>query len=326
MTKGFLLILLINTCQAFNISSWYVGNSNKKSYPIEKIRWDIITHIHGGNSVHVLKNGTAFCEKKNEFTKNLIEIAHKHNTKVMAGMGGFDVHKSLWQPQIYGRQTENFFNTIKKALDDCNIDGIEVDYEWQDTDWGEIGIIPYELSTRYSNFLARLKKTTGKIVSADISIEGVGKGEYILGFFPWINATMLNRGDFDFVNTMSYHWSRFGSLYAWKKDGFFIDLWGIDRKRVNIGIPYFSTQFWQHSGSEPTWQGLSPSCPNVAYDQNVCQETVFVGKKMNYELGKFIKEGGFRGAFPWAINYDSIEYNNSLINYLYKGLSEESFV
>ena len=47
---------------------------------------------------------------------------------------------------------------------------------------------------------------------------------------------------------------------------------------------------------------------------------------MNYELGKFIKEGGFRGAFPWAINYDSIEYNNSLINYLYKGLSEESLV
>lgn len=325
MMKSFLLILLLNACQAFNISSWYVGNHDLNYYPIEKIRWDIITHIHNTNSLHVLKNGTAFCAKKNEFYKKLTSLAHKYGAKIMTGVGDFDVHKSLWQPQIYSRQTENFFNSIKKALDDCNIDGIEVDYEWQDTDWGQIGIIPYELSTRYSNFLARLKKTTGKIVSADISIGGIGKGEYILGFFPWINATMLNRGDFDFVNTMSYHWSRFGSLFAWKKDGFFIDLWGIDRKRVNIGIPYYSSSYW-HKDVTETWHGLSKLCPNIAYDQNVCQETVFVGKKMNYELGKFIKEGGFRGAFPWAINYDSIEYNNSLINYLYKGLSEESLV
>ena len=58
--KSFLLILLLNACQAFNISSWYVGNHDLNYYPIEKIRWDIITHIHNTNSLHVLKNGTAF--------------------------------------------------------------------------------------------------------------------------------------------------------------------------------------------------------------------------------------------------------------------------
>ena len=41
---------------------------------------------------------------------------------------------------------------------------------------------------------------------------------------------------------------------------------------------------------------------------------------MNYELGKFIKNNGFRGAFPWAANYDSVEYNNSLVVWLFAGM------
>ena len=61
---------------------------------------------------------------------------------------------------------------------------------------------------------------------------------------------------------------------------FFIDLWGIDRKRVNLGLPYFSTKFWQGGRAEPTWQGLSHHCPNVNPLQNTCNGTVFVGKQM----------------------------------------------
>ena len=95
-------------------------------------------------------------------------------------------------------------------------------------------------STHYSEFLADIKKSIGsnKLVAADISIWGLD--DWILGLLPWINVTMLNNGDFDYINTMSYHWSRFGNLWAWKKDAFFIDLWGINRSRVNLGIPYFS--------------------------------------------------------------------------------------
>ena len=41
---------------------------------------------------------------------------------------------------------------------------------------------------------------------------------------------------------------------------------------------------------------------------------------MNFELGQFIKKNGFRGAFPWAANYDSVEYNNSLVVWLLAGM------
>ena len=105
-----------------------------------------------------------------------------------------------------------------------------------------------------------------------------------------------------------------------KKDVFFLDFWGIDRSHVNIGIPYFSTEFWLKKHGEPTWNSLSKKCPNIAYNQNTCNSIVFVGKKMNYELGKWIKQQGLGGVFPWALNYDSNKYNNSLVEWLYKGI------
>ena len=74
--------------------------------------------------------------------------------------------------------------------------------------------------------------------------------------------------------------------------------------------------------NEPTWQGLSPLCPNIDPEENICEDIVFVGKKMNYKLGKWIQQEGFGGAFPWAANYDSIQFNNSLVEWLAAGLQD----
>ena len=41
---------------------------------------------------------------------------------------------------------------------------------------------------------------------------------------------------------------------------------------------------------------------------------------MNYELGKWIQQEGFGGAFPWALNYDTPESNNTLVKWLNHGL------
>ena len=47
---------------------------------------------------------------------------------------------------------------------------------------------------------------------------------------------------------------------------------------------------------------------------------------MNKNIGELIKENGFGGAFPWAANYDSIENNNSLIDWLYEGFGTETWI
>jgi len=249
-------------------------------------------------------------------------LAHRHGAKVQWGVG-LDVHNALWNPEKAYLKT-NYLKSIGRAASDCNIDGIEVDYEWHDTNWGKIGLIPPKLSTIYTQLLADIKRALGpgKIVSADISIWGVGPGNYLLGFEPWVNVSMLNRGEIDFVNTMSYHWNKNGNLWSWKKDMFFTgDLWGMDKRRVNIGIPYFSMNRTQDLKiyNEPIWAGLSPLCPNISPAENRCAGITFIGKKMNEQLGRLIRTNGFGGVFPWGLNYDSIQFNNSLVVHLMRG-------
>jgi len=300
---------------------WYVSDTEDKNYPIEKIKWNKYTHIHYKDPI-VVNNGTAYCNKTDIYLKKMIYYAHKHNVKVQWGCGISQIHDLLWNPEKSFLEM-NYVNSIKAALDECEVDGIEVDYEFYDSKYGKLGIVTSEESTRYSKFLSNIKKAIGKKeVSADISIWGMGQGEWLLGVMPWINATMLNRGDFDFINVMSYHWSRFGLLWAWKKDLYFIDKWGIDRQRVNIGIPYFSDLFWQHGHSEPVWKTLSKNCPNIDPLKNVCTNTVFIGKQMNFEIGKWVKRENIGGTFPWALNYDTLENNNSLVDWLYMGLND----
>ena len=315
-----LLFLVPQYCAGLNVSSWWVGDINNPTFPIEKLNWGAYTHIHYGGPLYK-KDGKTYCNKTDHNFKKLVRLAHNNNVKIMWGGGGMPLDEFLWNSKK-NHIRQNYLRTIRNAMLECDVDGISVDYEFSTIAKEQIGIVTPEQSTHYSHWLKDLKKAVGKdkVVSADISIEGIGKGNWILGVLPWINSTMLNRGDWDYINTMSYHWSFCGSILAWEKDMFFIDLWGINRNRVNLGIPYFSTKFWQHSGTEPAWQSLSPHCPNINPLQNSCNGTVFVGKQMNYELGQFIKKNGFGGAFPWAANYDSVQYNNSLINWLSKGL------
>ena len=322
-------------CSSFNMVGWWVGSADNPLFSIEQLNWDAYTHIRFGGPLHHL-NGTVYCNKTDYTFQRVLKLAHSHDVKVQWGGGVEYIHDILWNPEkVYLR--DNYINTIGDAVRECGADGIELDYEFGDSKHMDLGIVTYDESTHYSQFLADIKTSLGpgKIVSADVSIWGIAPGNWILGVLPWVNATMLNRGDFDFINTMSYHWNKNGDLWSWEKDAWFIDRWGIDRNRVNIGIPYFSMNWTKdfidkESGfrwgrkvyNEPTWGGLSPLCPNIDPKENVCDGVVFVGKDMNYRLGKWLQEEGFGGVFPWAANYDSYKNNNSLVNWLYRGINK----
>ena len=322
-----LLLLLLLPYFSFgtNVVGWWLGSPNNPTFPIEKLNWGVYTHIRYGSPLHH-PNGTVYCNQTDYDFQRVLKLAHSHNVKVQWGCGVPNIHDVLWnQDKTY--LWDNYIDTIGDAVRECGADGIELDYEFQDSKYMKLGVVTPKESTHYSQFLADIKSAIGpdKLVSADVSIWGIAPGNYLLGVLPWVNATMLNRGDFDFINTMSYHWNKEGDIWPWEKDGWFIDKWGIDRNRVNIGIPYYSINRTKDGKTynEPIWEGLSPKCPNVDPYQNVCDGVVFVGKDMNYRIGKWIKESGFGGVFPWAGNYDSCKYNNSLVEWLGRGLQEK---
>ena len=60
-------------------------------------------------------------------------------------------------------------------------------------------------ASRFTELLAEIKQTFPQpfLISADVGVHGYTQGSYPLLVEPWVNVTMLNTGDIDFVNTMS---------------------------------------------------------------------------------------------------------------------------
>ena len=308
---NFLKILSFYILTKMRIVSWFVDNKFNNNLLPENLPWDIYTHIRSGQPI-VDKNGFASCNLSTmPITEKIINLGKKNDVIIQWGPG-------IKYPDDTFNNTflKNYYSSIKKACLDCNIGGIEIDFEYGKTILEKLGIIPYKDSNRYSNFLSKLKKAVGKniLVSADIGTWGLDMEDYIIDIWPWVNTTLLNNGDIDFVNTMSYHWSEKGLLNAWKDNIFALKyFYKYNLSKVNLGIGYFSNNYVNNSIHQQTWNSLSKKCPNIEPSLNECNNILFVGKKMNENIGKLAIENGFGGVFPWAANYDSIEYNYSLV-------------
>lgn len=309
-----LYLILFPSILGFRFVGWYNGDLNGTN----NIPYDIYTHIVTGSPT-VLDNGTVLCNKSDILTNRIVHDAHQNNVWVQ-WRAGFDV-KNIFNDSV--RYTaDNYVNSINSAMENCNIDGVEFDFEWSGTKWGILGIIPSHASNTYTAFLQDVKNAVGdKIVSADIGVWGVMPGSYVLGWFPWVNVTAFNSGTIDFLNTMSYHWNKEGSIVPWIKDYVLVSrIWKMDPKKVNLGIPYFNMNYSDFKiYNEPLWNTLSDRCPNSAPNLTVCDEITMVSKEMNYEIGKYAKRVGMGGLFPWTLNYDSFRNNNTLVKWAYQG-------
>ena len=300
----FSLIFILNLISInanFRIFGWYNGIPE-----IENIPWKYYTHIRYGEPI-ISNKGEAICNLTQ--MKKLVDIAHSKGKYIFWGPGNIDINNT----------PDKYWQTIGRAAKICSIDGIDVDYEHGPD---SLGIVTPKKATRYTIWLSKLRRYTRILVSADISIWGMASGNYLLGVLPWINVTMLNNGEFDFINTMSYHWCATGDIWAWKKDVWFLTkLWKINPERINLGIGYFSKKYNLGKLNEPLWRTLSKECPNISVNSNICNDTIFVGKYMNYLIGKLIAKNRLGGAFPWELSYDSYENNNTLVKYLISGLN-----
>ena len=317
----FLFVILfsfLHQSNSYNIVGWFNGDQDQ----ISQIPFHYLTHVVTGIPTFD-DQGNVFCNKNDTLTQKVVRLAHEKGIKVQWRQGFIDYDRLFNKSKRY--MTQNYLDTLPTALAECDIDGVEFDYEWNDVPhW--IGLVSKKMANTYTDFLSNVKKTIGdKVVSADIGTWGcccVSCG-YPLGILPWINATRLNNGEFDFINSMSYHWSSTGSIYQWEQDRFiFEEIWKYDLSRINLGVGYFSmnSTIIKIFG-EPSWNAQSHNCPNVSPNTNMCDGLRFVGKDMNFKIGQFAKRSGFGGLFPWTINYDSFENNNTLIDWLMLGFN-----
>lgn len=219
--------------------------------------------------------------------------------------------------------------TLGAAVRSCGegISGVEFDYEHGATAVGKAGIVSAEERRFFTSLMDRMQRSMGGelTVSEDVGVWGVTAGSYPLEVTPWVDAEIMKRNPNLFVNSMSYHDPADCSIGAWLKDAAILhEMWGLPKSQINLGVGYFAFNLswfpWGRVVGEPTWANLGEHCPNIGVDVCSCDGVPFAGKRVNYELGRLIAREGYRGAFPWAANYDAWRHNNSLVEWLGRGL------
>lgn len=329
------------------VVGWWVGAIDDASLAqLQLLDWSVYTIVRPQFGPLVSPNGSCTCQLTEPEAK-FMHIVHQHGLLVQASPN-HNVTRSL--PKEVGGAGDmayrrNYLSTIGAAVAACEFDGLEFDYEplnacedcskYNPSACGACIMTPRH-ATEFTVLMADIKVAMGgKLVSSDVGVWGLSQGTYPALTVPWVNVSMLNAGEIDFVNTMSYHHPRAGGIAPWQGDAAWFDRHGFDRSRVNLGLPYYSFNYTNnaisptHPGEkvvgEPTWATLSKLCPNAAPEANICKMVAYCGKAQNEAIGSLVREGGWRGVFPWAANYDSLdaELNNSLAAWLGKGLRGE---
>ena len=310
----FSIVPLIQQVVSQRIVSWYTPNTD---FTPDHLDWNIYTHIRFGE-VGVFPNGTNYCNKDAiPLYEEVMERAQKSNTKILTGPN-ISIYP-LMTNASWGDYLNNYLDSINTTLNNCNFDGISIDYEFGSTFFEKLGIVTEKETIEYSSFLATLKKSMNdRLISADIGVWGFQHGDYPLLIRPWVTKEVLNSGAVDWVDTMSYHYSKSGSILQWKKDIFWLhNLWGIDKSRINLGIGLFS-----HRGnSEPTNHAICKMCPNITANDTICENITFVSTNMAQQIGSYVAENKIGGVFPWASNYDCFIPELRLSRAIYRGFS-----
>lgn len=298
---------------AVDVVGWLVSRNITTA---AKLPWDVYTTVRGA-SIQVNATGHTSCPNTTYFQR-LHALAVQHNTTLTLAPGT----NSTRCVHEHTTFCHHYLETIGPTVRSCGsqIQGLSFDYEGH----------PLE-KTAYTAWLDALQRamgdpyTVGACVGA-FGVDGLNHGSsYPLGVLSWVDADMFKANPNLFVNIMGYHAPMNCSLWPWQKDAFVAtEVWGLPRAQVNLGLGYFTKVLKDHDPrrvvSEHTWAYYADKCPQVAYDVCVCEGVPFVSKKMNEEIGLFVKMNGFRGVFPWAADYDSFQHNNTLATYIGMGI------
>ena len=248
---------------------------------------ELYTIIRPQSGIVVAENGSCSCDPT-PFQAKLVAMAHQRGVKVQ-GSPSFNVTRGL--PKGVGggvgdaAYRAEYLRTVGAAVAACDLDGLEFDYE----PLNDMLRITPEHATAFTVLMAEIKAAMGpgKLMSEDVGVWGLSQGSCEcrngrlgpltvaatltrpflradpLKVGPWVNVSMLNAGAIDFINTMSYHTPRDGSIAQWRQDMAWFDKHGFDRSRVNIGLPYYSFNYTDNAASpthpgekvvnEPTW-------------------------------------------------------------------------
>jgi hypothetical protein len=289
------------------VVGWFspASKAQAEGFPIEDIDFSIVTHIVAG-APNVSADGTVTCDPASRDGDKLYEAVRAHDAKIQ---WSFDTPPAEILTNMTNR--ENFLRTVREAVEACDSDGMEFDYE---------GPPSPAVADVFTTLLIDIKKAVCQGNSSCSFVISADSEPPQWSDYYKLNASKMDGKNIDFVNYMSYFDpTPTSDVSRWNESIDMLLADGYPASTINLAIPYYS-----NSGG--AWTDMCHSCPDLAYDNNNCSGAPIVGKLMNERIGALAVERGIGGLFPWMLSYDNTGtmmggcVDNSLFQWMRRGM------
>ena len=214
----FVVSLCITTLAAISdISSWIVGHQLDTRIPYFKY-----DELQVGSPLSFSANGMVTCDPDNTFERARI-LFKNSKTKLIAN--GFNTTPCIEDP--YGEYCINSYKSIRNAVYECDLEGMQFDYEWNGGILGTCNINQKQVK-HFTIMMDMIQRSVGGnfTVSADV-------GNCIFQVTPWVNADIFKMNPNLLMNTMSYHTPFSCSIKPWIHDAWvFTNIWKVNPQQI----------------------------------------------------------------------------------------------
>ena len=301
------------------------------------INWANVSHV-AFNGARVLPEGGVDFSKGN-LNQNIDEIVargHINNTPVilgvsgrLSGVDGWSLYNSTDFGSVISDPAKRatLVTTLSTYVKDRKIDGIDV----MMTDIGnDNGALSTKAIQSVGPFITELKAAlpANSIVTATVTTNYMHWDYPSLLHATWINVhtfeTGANVGPGAPRGQQSPLWYMNDASAIWVNKGY-------PKSKLVLGIPAFGLRYNQldANGNNASWGSYDyipykdiistskdPDIHNKEYDANLEKGVYFNGIPLVTQKAEFIRNNGFKGAYIWAGDYDTMDAK-SLIKTIY---------
>jgi chitinase len=190
---------------------------------------------------------------RNVPNKDLTQQAHKEGVKVVLSLGGWGWDTQFAAMVSKPESEEKYFHAVMKIIDENDYDGIDLDWEYPDTDKEVPGF--ERLSRKFRAALDELGRKKGRAMTLTMAAAANPgtlrwlKKDFLLETMDWINVMTYDYTG-DWTNYAGHH----SPLYASSKTptprrsieatmDFLVKEQGIPADRLAVGIPLYGRGF-----------------------------------------------------------------------------------
>ena len=315
------------------------GKWHKPAYTVDKVPYDKLTHVLWSfitpNTDGSLKGDAA---DDPSALDSMVTLAHAVGTKVIVSLGGGGQSENFVPVASDDALRGKFIANLVQFVADHNLDGLDMDWEWE--------YKPPEADTiAYSKLLTELREALPKDKSLSAALPCspyYGKWftpEVLVKNLDWFGfMTYDMTGDWDekamFDSPLYPHEGY--TTWSWEETR---DYWkerGVPTEKMVFGIPSFATgpgtDFTKGSAKQVAykdivkntdWEYFYDSIAVEPYGVSSTGYVTFEDPHSSAIKSRWVKENGYAGIMVWEVSHDYIEdIGNPILDSIYIALQD----